>query len=184
MLRLQHLLRFALRTFGFCNLAGVRVNNEGEPIPILKGVRRGAPPFLHFVHLALAICSKLVPPAHMLVEESALYCRENDEYSFTLFYTLHIWSWMDFGSWCAFPKLCERNRLYAAFWLVSLHHDFIYTLMPSSPLTTTEIAQFISPVFFFYCSGVILWSGVLYTIIISFVRAFHTKCFLIFPLQS
>ena len=28
MLRLQHLLRFALRTFGFCNLSGVRVNNE------------------------------------------------------------------------------------------------------------------------------------------------------------
>ena len=27
MLRLQHLLRFALRTFGFCNLSGVRVNN-------------------------------------------------------------------------------------------------------------------------------------------------------------
>ena len=28
MLRLQHLLRFAIRTFGFCNLSGVRVNNE------------------------------------------------------------------------------------------------------------------------------------------------------------
>ena len=27
MLRLQHLLRCALRTFGFCNLSGVRVNN-------------------------------------------------------------------------------------------------------------------------------------------------------------
>ena len=28
MLRLQHLLRCAICTFGFCNLSGVRVNNE------------------------------------------------------------------------------------------------------------------------------------------------------------
>ena len=28
MLRLQHLLRCDLHTFGFCNLSGVRVNNE------------------------------------------------------------------------------------------------------------------------------------------------------------
>lgn len=28
MLRLQYLLCCALRTFGFCNLSGVRVNNE------------------------------------------------------------------------------------------------------------------------------------------------------------
>lgn len=29
--------------------------------------RKGAPPFRHFVHLALAVCLKLVPPAHCLL---------------------------------------------------------------------------------------------------------------------
>ena len=42
---------------------------------------------------------------------------------------------------------------------------------------TTEIAQFISPVFFFYYSGVIFWSGVLSYQIILFVRCEAlTKC--------
>ena len=42
---------------------------------------------------------------------------------------------------------------------------------------TTEIAQFISPVFFFYYSGVIFWSGVLsYQIILFVRREALTKC--------
>lgn len=53
--------------------------------------------------------------------------------------------------------------------------------MPSSPLTTTEIAQliYLSTSFIVpqYYSDAVFFS----TIIISFVRAFHTKCFLIFP---
>ena len=56
--------------------------------------------------------------------------------------------------------------------LPRFHHE-----RSSHPMMTTEIAQFISPVFFFYYSGVIFWSGVLsYQIILFVRREALTKC--------
>ena len=44
---------------------------------------------------------------------------------------VHIWSWMDFSSWCTFPKLRERNRLYAASdWYLSTSFSYIYWCHP------------------------------------------------------
>ncbi|WP_333578332.1 hypothetical protein, partial [Leyella stercorea] len=121
---------------------------------IFKGVRRGAPPFLHFVHLALALCLKLVPPAHMLVEESALYCRENDEYSFTLFYTFTSDREWTSAADVHFQSCASAIAFMQPLTGISPPHFHIYTdaILTSDDNRDCTIHL---PVYFFYCSAVI-----------------------------